>query len=120
MLSNSASLAPCELSKEYTGLSFGEHTYKVVATNLLGGKTVKTYSWSVGAPPVNEVAPKAEAAKEYEGIVGNEDELSCNKGTWKGAEPLEYSYQWEKNASLTEVPAETNGAEWVPVNGGKS
>ena len=43
---------------------------------------------------MNTKAPKMEATHEDIGTVGNEDELTCNHGTWAGTEPITYTYQW--------------------------
>ena len=97
-------LEPCASGRyQRRGLALGEHTLEIVSVNAIGNKNVKSVHWDVvTAKPSVKVAPKMEAAKEIstEGpdYVNNEDELSCNTGTWEGAPTITYSYQWEKNS----------------------
>lgn len=66
----------------------------LASSNLVGPVTAAV------APPVNTVAPVASGGV----IVG--DTVSCTTGTWTGAGPITYTYQW--TSGLMNIPFATS------------
>ncbi len=81
---------------------------RVIASNVVGvASAVSAASSTVGASvtlPVNLVAPEVSGSAQVGGS------LVAHPGTWTGAPPLAYSYQWESCNSAGESCTDVAGA----------
>jgi hypothetical protein len=77
-----------------TGLSQGAtYTFTVTATNSIGTSSPSTASNSITTYilPTNTVAPVVSGTATVGQL------LSTTDGTWDGAAPISYTYQWQRN-----------------------
>ena len=83
---------------------------RVTASNsaLPGGGSSSQTSISVG--PLANGAPTSSVAPALTGVAAEDDTLSVNNGTWTGAPPITYSYQFQRCDSIGQSCANIVGA----------
>jgi hypothetical protein len=87
-----APLAPCALSNSWqdASLPLGSHTLTVQVTDTAGHTAQTSYTWVVGAPPVNTSRPRMSGTA----IVGQT--ATASTGSWSGYPAPAYAYAWQR------------------------
>lgn len=67
-------------------------TCQVTASNSLGSASAESKPELVTSSPVNRSAP------QIEGVARAGETLTCLPGSWVGAPPLTYAFQWSRNS----------------------
>ena len=93
---------PCsaQTTQTYSGLTPGNHTFTVQATDSSGHTASATYTWKIGSgtatKPRSTAAPKV-SGKAFAGAL-----LSTGGGRWSGSPKPRLSYQWQRcNTKVT-------------------
>jgi Nidogen-like len=86
------------------------HTIRVEITAVNGGDEVTAPSTATAVVVTPETAPENTVAPTVEGVFTVGETLVASPGSWAGAEPITYAYQWQRCAPGGQECADIEGA----------